>query len=259
MRDIDFLPIEHQREHRQQRSQTVQITAVAVICALAAVTAFVQDRRRRHVQEELAVIAPVYDAAVRRKTQMNELENQWCIAKADAELFTYLRHPWPRTQLLAALIASMPDGIALQQVQIEREPPKTSADQDAEEGKIRLPISAQRDLARFRNRLDALPTMVVLIGTAAETSMLYRYLNDIEAAGFFEKADLDYIQHIDNGRGGGIVQFRAVVTVLPSYGLPRGPRGPIEKPRQPAVAFEKINRGKTVSIALRQERTQEKP
>jgi hypothetical protein len=239
MRDIDFLPIEHQRERRQQRSQTVQIAAVAVICALTAATALMQDRRRHYVQDELAVIAPAYDAAVRRKAQMNELENQRCIAKADAELYTYLRHPWPRTQLLAALIAPMSDGISLQQVQIVREPPETSTDKNGEEVKIGLPISAQRDLARFRNQMDAVPTTVVLTGTTAETSMLYRYLNDLESVGFFEKADLDWIKNIDNGRGGGVVQFRAIVTVVPSYGLPRGPRGPIEKPRRQDVAFEK--------------------
>jgi hypothetical protein len=240
MRDIDFLPIEHQRERRQHRSQTVQIATVVIICALAAVTAFMQEHRRRQIRDELAVIAPVYNAAVSRKTQMNDLEQQWCGAKADAELYTYLRHPWPRTQLLAALISPLPNGITLQEVQIEQEPADSPQGKDAENAKMHLPIAAQRDLARFRSRLDVLPTKIILTGTAAENVILSRYLNDLENVGFFEKADLDCIRHVENGHNGGVVQFRATVSVLPPYGNPRGPRGTIERPHSGNVAFDPL-------------------
>jgi hypothetical protein len=145
-----------------------------------------------------------------------------------------LRHPWPRTQLLSALVARLPQEITLQQVQISREAKAAPApveaappvDRKAEEEKLKSLPPAARDLTRLRARLDTLQTVVVLAGSAAESAQLHRYVGDLDATDIFDKAELDCLNAVDNNSTGAMLQFRAVLAVQPGYGQPGGPTGP---------------------------------
>ena len=82
--------------------------------------------------------------------------------RAGAELYTYLRHPWPRTQLFSALLRPLPEEITFLQVQIFRQPAaggkagnilpnagqagNLPRDTKAEEEKLKLLPAAGRDL-----------------------------------------------------------------------------------------------------------------
>lgn len=237
MPDIDFLPAEYRQKHLQRQSRPWQVVASVLIIGLVAVAAVTQNRRRRSVQDELAIIAPAYEAAVQQQKQLAELETRLKAANATAELYTYLRHPWPRTQLLRALVVPMPGGITLQQVQILREAHAAAApadirppvDQKSEDEARKSLTPAQRDLAKLRGRLDPLDTVVVLAGTATDSAMLHRYLADLDATDIFDKAELDCFNSVDGGKGGAVVQFRAVLLVQPGYGQPGGPADPDKK------------------------------
>ena len=69
-------------------------------------------------------------------------------------------------------------------------------------------------------------TIVVLTGSVADSSVLYSYLGDLDSTDFFEKAELDCLNSLDGRKGAAPLQFRAVLTVLPGYGQPGGPKGP---------------------------------
>jgi len=233
MHDIDFLPIEYRQKHEQLQSQPWQVVAVAAIIGLVAAAAIVQHYHWHHVQEELAIIAPVYDTATNLQNRLTDVTKRLDRNRANEELYTYLRHPWPRSQLLTALLKTLPDVVTLEQIQISREMPTTplqavaqpSIDRKAKEARFNSLAPAQRDLEKFREGLDPMKTMVILTGTTAESSALHRYIGDLDAMDIFEDAELDSFNRVANGESGKAIQFRVVLAVQPGYGQPHGPTG----------------------------------
>jgi hypothetical protein len=233
MQEIDFLPVEYRQKHARRQSQPWQVVVAVAILSLVAGAGLAQQYRKHRVQNDLATLAPVYDAAVNQQSRLAEAQKRAQAAKAGAELYTYLRHPWPRSQLLSSLLVPLPDSITLQQIQIMREssaggtPPDAQpvVDKKAEEEQLKSFAPAQRDLLQLTGRLDRLQTVVVLTGTTSDITALHRYLGVLDATDIFDKAELDCFNKIDNGKGGAMLQFRAVLAVQPGYGQPHGPTG----------------------------------
>jgi hypothetical protein len=237
MTNIDFLPIEYREKHARRQSQPWQLFVITAMVGLVAAAAFVQRYNRRRVENDLVAIIPIYDTAVNQQKQLAEAQKHCELARARANLYTYLRHPWPRTQLLSALVAPLPQTITLQQVQILRELPAAASstenrpvvDKKAEDEKLKLLTPADRDLSKLAGRLDALQTVVILTGTATEIPALHGYIGKLDATEIFDKAELDCFNTVDNNKSGTVLQFRAVLAVQPGYGQAGGPTGPDKK------------------------------
>ncbi|MEN6450446.1 MAG: hypothetical protein ABFC96_08145 [Thermoguttaceae bacterium] len=237
MHDLDFLPSEFRRKQQRRQSQPWLIVASTAVVGLVAAAAIAQHYRWRNVQAELAAVEPAYETAVHLQSQLAGIEKRVGEARAAAELYTYLRHPWPRTQLLSALLQPLPKEIAFQQVHVFRQPASTrpgaataaAPDKKAEEERLKAMPPAARDLASFRARLDPMHTVVVLSGTAAADAPLHRYLGVLDATDIFDKAELDCFNSVDGDKTIASLQFRALLVVEPGYGQPGGPTGPPKK------------------------------
>jgi len=236
MREIEFLPIEYRQKHARRQSQPWQVVVAAAIVGLVGVAATVQYYARRAAQADLAVITPVYESAVDQRAQIEAAQKRLGFAQDMATLYVYLRHPWPRTQLLAALVNPLPETITLQQIQILREMPAQSAaaprkiaDRKTEEARLQAMTPAQRDLEKLAAHSDSLHTIVIITGTATEIAALHAYVSELDATDIFNKAELDCFDTLDDGQNGPLVQFRAVLAVQPGYGQPDGPHGKEKK------------------------------
>ena len=257
MHDIDFLPIEYRQKHARRQSQPWQIVVAAAIVGLVAAAAMAQHYRRHRVQSELAAITPVYDAAVDQQNRLAE-SRSGAAAKAGAELYTYLRHPWPRTQLLSALMAPLPEAIALQQMQILRETPAAGHQRPPGRRSTRKPRKSNSSRSPRPTRLveTPRPARPAADGRHAErhghgSAALHRYIGDLDATDIFDKAELDCFNSMDNNKNGAVLQFRAVLAVQPGYGQPGGPTAPEKKD----IAQNKTSRNrnpKAMPTTLRQ-------
>ena len=234
MLNIDFLPAEYRQRVRQRQSQLWRIVVAAAMIVLVAAAAITQHCHRRRVRADLAEVTPAYAAAVALQSRLTDVQRQLDQARACAELYTYLRHPWPRTQLLVAIIEPLPDEITLQRVQILREPAdaRPPVEGKPQEAAIASLLPAQRDLAKLRDRMDPTRTIMILTGTAAGSSTLHRYLGELDATEIFESAELKRFESVAGGRS---LRFQVVLGVQPGYGQLGGPAGPDTKPR-PLVA-----------------------
>ena len=223
MLNIDFLPTEYRQRVRQRRSQSWGSVVAAAMVGLVAAAAITQHYRWRRVRADLDDVTPAYVAAVNVQSRLAEVQRQLDQARACMELYTYLRHPWPRTQLLAAMLGPLPDEITLQQVQILGEPAGVSSPAEArpaveaktQEASPASLLPAQRDLAKLRDRMDSARTMMILTGTAAGSSALHRYLGELDAVEIFDKAELDWFESVDGGKS---LRFQIVLGVQPGYG-----------------------------------------
>jgi len=233
MQDIDFLPAQYHRQHASRQSQPWRIVVVAAFVALLGVAVFGQHRFERGVEDELTAIAPQYDLAVAQNELLSEFQSRLKTKQDTAALYTYLRHPWPRTRLLAALIAPLPDEIDFQQVQIIREQRqdaepterRSRSEMKAEEEKDKLLPPAERDLKRLRQQYDKTETVILLSGTTSESAALHRYLGALNAEDLFVKVELDWFESVATGQRNRL-EFRATLIVRPGYGRADGPDEP---------------------------------
>jgi len=233
MRELDFLPVEYRQKYQRRQAQPWHIVATAAILTLLMIAALSQYYRRHRSIETLTALLPAYEDAVKLNNRLTEVQKQLSAATAEAELYTYLHHPWPRSRMLAALVEPLPPEITLQQVQIIREPkrmsgtaePRPLQNEKAENEKLKSAPPALRDLAKLRSRCDATQTMMILLGTSRESNALHRYLSSLDATDFFDRAELDSFSSVGKGKEDAGIQFKAVLTVPPGYGQPGGPVG----------------------------------
>ena len=235
MRNIDFLPAAYRQTHAVKRWQPWRIIVMLVVGTLLFAAVGQQYQRRHRLQAELARLLPAHEAAQRRAVRLAGLQAELQRVRADAQLCAYLRHPWPRTRILEALLAPLPEEVTFEHLQIQNEARSTSKnfrpatatgslpDKDAEKALAALP-AASRDLQQLRETCDAQQTTVALSGLTTDADALYRYLGQLAQSPLFLKADVVSIERDSGDRSGGeVLRFRAALVVKPCYAQPGGP------------------------------------
>lgn len=233
MQPIDFLPREY-RDKTSRRSQSPQRWLVLVVVGgLLAASLVSQNVAMRNARRDLADVIPAYQAARKLNDELGQLQSKLHAAQASADLFAYLRHPWPRTQILSAVAADLPSSITFKEVRIAREAVKTTTtqapnqppiDRQTQEQQLaKLPAST-RDLLALREQCDATQTVVILTGFTSDGEALHRHLGRLGRAPLFSKAELRSLD--SEGADGKRLRFNACLVVRPGYGQPGGPTGP---------------------------------
>jgi hypothetical protein len=233
MQDIDFLPVEYRQRDASRQVKPWRIVIVTVFVLLLSATAYLQFRQRRSVEKDLAVVESLYDQAEHENVREADSRAKLQAAQSDASLYTFLRHPWPRTQLLSAVTMPLPKELAISQIQIgseavtEAAPTEvhSRADRKAEEEKAKKLPPSQRDLKRLHDEYDKMQTLVRIAGVATDAGALHRYLTALNRADLFLKAELRSIEGAESTSGKSQLRFQAVLVVRPGFGQPGGPEG----------------------------------
>ena len=232
MDQIDFLPPEYRREHTRRRRQVWQIAAVALVTGIIAAANLFQSQTATRLQAGVDNLIPQYHQAQERNNRLAELKTKLEDTQDQAELFTYLRHPWPRTQILAALLRPLPQGVTLEKIKIFRKLPsgarrqiaRSQAQREAEEKRLESLSPAARDLQQIRSDVDRMQTEVTITGTTTQPTALHAYVGDLGHESFFSTAELESIE-FDKREKNGRMTFELHVLVQPGYGQPGGPQG----------------------------------
>lgn len=248
MQSVDFLPSEYRQRYARQRRQTWRTVALGAVGLAMLAAAFHQSQTRRRIEQELAITTPQYEKALATTKQLGEIQSELALARADAELFTWIGHPWPRSRIIAALLEPLPDEIGFTRLEIHRQsqPVKTRQDPLSFPGKTgaddpsALPPAA-RDLQQLRAKFDTAPTVVSVEGVAAESGVLHQYLSELNRQGLFLRAELESLE-TEQLSDGPVLRFHATLTVRPGYGVPGGPAEP-PQPAAAATTARSENRG----------------
>ncbi|HEV2972179.1 MAG TPA: PilN domain-containing protein [Pirellulales bacterium] len=234
MPDIDFLPNSY-REQTVHRKANVWRLLIGGGFAAALVCSFLyQQVLYRQTARQLDELKPEYEQAEALSLKMAAMQSELKSATKQAELFTYLRHPWPRTQLLTAALSRLPDCVTLREIHILRRSNSTSDSpaarlggkkQDDAEAKKLEP--AERDLRQLRDETISRETILVLSGITSDTAALQRYLVTLGEAKLFAKVELTSLEANQEERQ-RTWRFSAQLGVRPGYGQPGGPE-PVSK------------------------------
>ncbi|MBN2296437.1 MAG: PilN domain-containing protein [Pirellulales bacterium] len=230
MNQIDFLPYSYRREHTRRRRQAWQLVAIALVAGIIAVASLFQFQTAAKLQTQLNAVLPQYQEAQDRNKRFAELKIELKNAQDQAELFTYLRHPWPKTQLVAALLRPLPKEVALEKVVILRKLPNgarrqsiiSQTQREEEEKRLASLSPAARDLEQIRSDVDRMQTELTITGITKQPAALHEYVGQLAHESFFAKTQLESIESVKQ-KGNEHLIFELQLLVKPGYGQPGGP------------------------------------
>lgn len=236
MQDIDFLPAQYRKRQALRQRRPWRAIILASVGALVALMSAAQYYRFTSIHSELEAIRPQYELITQQNEQLAGLQSRLSTARATAELLTYLRHPWPRTQILNELLAPLPDHVTFTRVDITRRAAvgptqrrRSRGERKAEEAKRASLPPASRDLEQFREETDRAPTVVTISGTTSHSAALHHYLGTLEESELFTNVELSAMESSEVDPGGSL-RFSAELTVRPGYGQPGGMTGSHKSP-----------------------------
>ena len=240
--DIDFLPAKYREEFAKKKSQFWRVVASAVVLLVLMIASALQWHTMQTLAAKLEEINPVHEAAHDRTVKLTTLNKELAELSARADLLIYLSHPWPRTQILAAIVEPMPESIKLSELTISRwqedannillpsqrarnarTAGSTAAGSDSKSKELR-PVT--KDLKQLRAEFDEQSTLVQMAGETTNVSELHLYLGEIAQHSLIMKAELRSIE--SGGRDSELTTFRARIFIKPGYDQPGGPTGPVE-------------------------------
>ena len=174
MKNIDFLP-DIYRQRRVLLHARIGWMGVAVLFAiLIAGIATGQWCFRAALATQLLMVEPQYVISQTRQVELLQIERDKAHAEELAALYLYLEHPWPRTQLLAAVAQPLPPTIQLTDLQLLEQAEAAPAvrsevgdtDQAGGEGESGNKPTAKSVLADLRRAHDRQHTIIELAGEA---------------------------------------------------------------------------------------------
>ena len=222
MKYIDFLPEIYAQKRVQRRARAWWCLAAAAFAVIVLLAASTQWMVRHGIERELAQIEPSYADALARQTQLQQIRQELAREEEIADLYAYLAHPWPRSQLLAAVIRPLPDSVRLTDIAITHETlpagPVIVQAKGAE-----TPSPAAADLRLLRAEFDGRQTILTIGGTATSMSELHAYVDQLGKSRLIAAAHLKGVEAAAAGNFAVESRFHLHVAVRPGYGQEGGP------------------------------------
>lgn len=231
MNSIDFLPNDYRRQAADRRSHVWLFITLTIYGGFVGVVATHQFLSRRAVQREFDQIEIPYVQAELANQRLAELKSQLEETNVEADLHTYLRHPWPRTQVLAALVEYLPPEVNLTEVTVRRESREQDEDHTATAptdamGETDVPSTrpdVRQSFERLRKEIDATRTVIWVRGVTTDNTALHRCIRALGDSWLFTKADLESLDSMDDDATPGAATFGICLELRPGYGQKDGP------------------------------------
>jgi len=227
MKDIDFLPSRYQEQHALRQAKLWQLGVVTLFGLAVCAAAAGQYAIRQRLKQQLAAAAARRGDAAMKFAQITQLRSDVDAAHDDAELYTYLRRPWPQTQLLAEVARPLPESLALTELTIAEDKAQQEGPRAVQEEATSAPelTAARRDLDLLREQHDSRRTVIVLSGIARDSRDLHGYLAALRRCPLYEEAKLEALESLSDQQSGlrPVSSFLIRVLVVQNYGQPDGP------------------------------------
>ena len=256
MKTIDFLPSRyHENDVRRKATLwrfVLLLSFGGVICAAT----LGQLAIKRSVRAHLDKLRAQHRVAAETKERVAELEKELMEVEEVAELYIYLRHPWPRTQLLSQVTQGVPESVVIAELEINQRGRGGSSARSRPAPPVAAPEAseispAQRDLQGLRGANDKRPTFIHLTGTATDPRALNDYVTKLSESPLLQSAKLTSLEALSTPAESeqesqqtrpATSRFEVLISVLPGYGVPGGPSTPLDQLKHPAQLEQLANR-----------------
>ncbi len=237
MKELDFLPPEYREKNAIHNARLCQIAMAFGFGAIIILAAGFQFAIYRSAQQELTRISAQYDDAIAKTSQLVALRSKVDQNRQFANLYTYLKYPWPRTQMLAEIAKDLPPQVTLRELTIIEETSKLRA----RSGVVAVGVKSQpatgqtpakADLDLLRSQQDRSRAEIQISGTTTDSGAVHLFVMALNGTPLFESAKL-YSMEAVTGSKQAQSNFFIRLTARPGYGQPGGPQAP-----PPAIATQ---------------------
>ncbi|MDA7951597.1 MAG: PilN domain-containing protein [Pirellulaceae bacterium] len=225
-KSIDFLPKDYHQKRRNRHSFAWRSVAIGTFGAALVLAMIVQLNSYWRLQAHFVEAEIGYTEAQKQQQQLTTLQNNLAMVRYKAELYCYLEHTWPKTQLLKLLSLKTPDTIFLESIEVYKGDRQNSSPAQAIDEKF---SPEKKDLLFFRKRYDSDHTLATLFGITVDNVELYRYLEDLKAHPLVADAELDSFTdaHLELSSGKAnqkAMRFQITITLIHGYGQKESPQ-----------------------------------
>ncbi len=236
MKELDFLPDRYQVQNAVRKARICQITMFVTFAAIICLVACFQLAIYQVAKQELTAITAQHDDAINKTTELAALRLEVDQSRQFATLYTYLKYPWPRTQMLADIAKDLPPQVTLQELTIVEETTKTKTSARgivtavAVTGQpVAVDAPPKADLALLRRQQDQSRAEIQISGTTTDSAAVHLFVMALNGTTLFESAKLHSLEAV-TGSKQAKSNFFIRLTVRPGYGQEGGPKTP------PAIA-----------------------
>lgn len=230
MKPIEFLPPEYRHKQALHRAKLWWLTIAVLFGTGIGLTAITQYGLRLQLQQQVAQFDREFQIATVRRAELEATQKRLQDADHEVALYTYLRHPWPKSQILAAIVAPLPSGIRLTEFHTSQEvgiPGSTSnvntTTVSVDANMAAVGNSFELDMKALRAASDAHPLYLTIQGTATTSDELHAYVAQLHKHRLFSKVELQSVEAQRISTGPSLTQFQIQVQLLPGLGQPGGP------------------------------------
>jgi hypothetical protein len=177
MKNIDFLPPRYRERHRQRQAFAWEIVVVAFFGLLISTGVVWQLCQRWRISNRLAALKESFQQAVEMQAVQAQLQAKLSTSSEAAELYLYLEHPWPRTQVLRAMETCLPEGMSITDIHIDYE--ALAATPGLDEAELKKLSPARRDMIRLRRESDHRVAVAKIAGSTSDASQIYQFANHL--------------------------------------------------------------------------------
>jgi len=223
MKTIDFLPDIYRQREALRRARVWWGIVVVIFSSAIAASALAQAWLRHELHEQLDDLSPEYAAAQTQVQELAGLQTQILRAGHEANLYTLLENPWPRTQLLAEIVRPLPASIRLTQIHLAEEELARSAIQagprnmKAEEEAAARASAPEQDFSKLQEETERRQTTIEIDGYTSDVDQLQQqYLQTINRSPLVANAFIKSLEAATANQAGR-TRFVLRVIVRPGY------------------------------------------
>lgn len=222
--EIDFLPQRYREQHVQRKNFLWRVVVLGAYLGLLAMGSVAQRARLHRLQGELVQAQQQLAEAQQLSVQLEYTEQQLSRDRAAAQLVTYLQHPWPRTQILAAILPRVPESIYLTELRLYPLAQQSSTpfwqrqSTDKKDKDKPAPPPALADLQRLREERATTVTVVQLNGVAQDQAVLHAFLQHLAEDELFAAVELLSIESLRSDANIQGCAFEVCLKLRPGHG-----------------------------------------
>jgi len=222
MKSIDFLPESYRQREALRRARWWWGIVVLIFGGAIGASGMTQAWLRHGLNEQLDSLAADFAGAQTQVQELAALQSQIMRASQEASLYTFLENPWPRTQLLAAIVQPLTDSIRLTKITVADEEQAKNAIQvgprnmKVEEEAAAKASPPEKDLVRLQDEIDRRQTAIEIDGHTADVPRLHMYVSDMNRSALIASATIKSLEAATAAQQGR-TRFTLRLIVRPGY------------------------------------------
>lgn len=244
MKNIEFLPPEYRHKQAIHRARIWWVTIALLFGTGIGLATVTQFGLRYQLQRQLTQFDNEYQSAMVHRAELEGTQKRLLEAEHEANLYASLQQPWRKSQVLAALLNSLPPKIRLREIQSSAETNANAPAITAVAASATVDTTAPAPTNSFLVDFQALqslsennPLQYILQGNAPSPEELHFFVAQLDQQRLISDVELQSVESITLPSGETVTQFQIRIKVRPGLGQPGGPTTPADSsaPIDPAI------------------------